>query len=252
MASVPSSSLPRLLIGAGAIVMALLLIVLAIPRTTAAIELARYKPVYDRLQSGDTGVDDATLAASIAGLTRAFGQTKEPQYGNMVAYLHMVSADRAQDRTLAEARLVQAADAARATIRSSPSNLIAWIQLAMALDSRDPRDPATLAALARSIHIAPYDPRMLGFRIALAMRHWSRSGRSQPQDGRRPDPPHRRAEHPLPRRSDARLLRPARRQRRDEGSSRVEGPVRRRLSGAAAIKKAADRSAAFFEIEARR
>jgi hypothetical protein len=166
--------MPRLLIGGGAVVMALLLLLLAIPRTTAAIELARYKPVYDRLQAGDSGVDDATLAASIAGLSRAFDRTHEPQYGNMVAYLHMVSADRARDRDQAEARLAQAADAARATIRYSPSNLIAWVQLAMALDSRDPRDPATLAALARSIHIAPYDPRMLGFRIALAMRHWSR------------------------------------------------------------------------------
>lgn len=172
--TLPPSTVPRLLIAGAAIAAALLLLALAVPRTTAAIELARAKPVYDRLQAGDTGVDDATLDGAIAGMGRAFGRTAEPQYGVILAYLHMVHADRSRDRAVAERRLLQAAEVARATIRVSPSNLIAWVLLAMALDSRDPRDPATLAALARSIHVAPYDPRMLGFRIALAMRHWQR------------------------------------------------------------------------------
>ena len=172
--ALPPSTGPRLLIGSAAVVAALILLGLAIPRTTAALELARAKPVYDRLQAGNTGVDDGALEAAITDMARAFGQTTEPQYGTMLAYLHMVHADRAKDRSVAERRLQQAADVARATLRASPSNVIAWVLLAMALDSRDPRDPATLAALARSIHVAPYDPRMLGFRIALAMRHWQR------------------------------------------------------------------------------
>jgi hypothetical protein len=170
----PPSTAPRILIGCAAIVMALLLLALAVPRTGAAIEWARAKPVHDRLQAGDTGIDDATLADAVARLTRGFGQTSEPHLGVMLAYLHMVQADRARDRSAAEARLLQAAEVAKATIRVSPSNLMAWVLLAMALDSRDPRDPATLAALARSIHVAPYDSRMLGYRIALAMRHWQR------------------------------------------------------------------------------
>ena len=172
--SLPPSTGPRLVIGGVAVIAALILLALAVPRTTAALDLARAKPIYDRLQAGDTGIDDGTLEAAIGSMTRAFGQTTEPQYGNMLAYLHMVHADRARDRAVAERRLQQAADVARATLRVSPSNVIAWVLLAMALDSRDPRDPATLAALARSIHVAPYDPRLLGFRIALAMRHWQR------------------------------------------------------------------------------
>ncbi|HYC64958.1 MAG TPA: hypothetical protein VEC14_09520 [Reyranellaceae bacterium] len=172
--AIPPSTAPRLLIGCAAIVFALLLLALAVPRTLAALEWARAKPVYDRLQAGDTGIDDATLNDAIARLTRGFAQTSEPHLGVMLAYLHMVNADRTRDRAAAEARLIQAADVARATIRVSPSNLMAWTLLTMALDSRNPRDPATLAALARSIHVAPYDSRMLGYRIALAMRHWGK------------------------------------------------------------------------------
>lgn len=173
-AATPPITLPRLLIGAAAVVMGLFLIVLAVPRTLSAIELARAKPVYDRLQAGETGIDDTTLESTIADMTRAFGRTAEPVYGNMLTYLHMVHADRTRDRAVAEQRLGLAANVARETIRHSPSNVVAWSMLAMALDSRDPRDPATLAALARSIHVAPYDPRLLGFRIALAMRHWQK------------------------------------------------------------------------------
>ena len=172
--ALPPSTVPRLLIGGAAIGIGLLLLALAVPRTSAAIDWARAKPVYDRLQAGDTGIDDATLADAVARLGRGFGQTSEPHMGVMLAYLHMVEADRARDRAAAAARLSQAAEVARATIRVSPSNLLAWVLLTMALDSRDPRDPATLAALARSIHIAPYDSRMLGYRIALAMRHWGK------------------------------------------------------------------------------
>jgi hypothetical protein len=170
----PLSTGARLSIAVAAVIAGLILLALAVPRTTAALDLARAKPVYDRLQAGDTGVNDDALEAAIAGMTRAFGRTAEPQYGNMLAYLHMVHADRTRDRAVAERRLEQAADVARATLRASPSNLIAWVLLAMALDSRDPRDPATLAALVRSIHVAPYDPRLLGYRIALVMRHWQR------------------------------------------------------------------------------
>ena len=164
---------PRLIVGGAAIFFALAIILLAVPRLGSSIELARSKAVYDKLQANETGVDDATLEAALASLGRGFGYSADPQLGVMVAYLHMAQADRTTNRALADARLLKAADAARATIRVSPSNLIAWVLLAMALDSRDPRDPATLAALARSIHIAPYDPRLLGFRISLAMRHWS-------------------------------------------------------------------------------
>jgi hypothetical protein len=170
----PPTTLPRILIGATAVAMALFLLALAVPRTLSAIELARAKPVYDRLQAGETGVDDTTLEGAIADMTRAFGRTSEPMYGTMLAYLHMVHADRTRDRAIADKRLELAADVARRTIRSSPSNVVAWVLLAMALDSRDPRDPATVAALARSIHVAPYDPRLLGYRIALAMRHWQK------------------------------------------------------------------------------
>jgi hypothetical protein len=170
----PPSTLPRLLIGGSAVIMALLLIVLALPRTTAAIEWAKYKPIYDRLQNGETGIDDTALQGAVDGLAKGFNQSREPYIGVMVAYLYIVQADRSADRAIADKRLMSAADAARATIRVSPSNLIAWVLLAMALDSRDPRDPATLAALARSIHIAPYDPRLLGYRISLAMRHWQK------------------------------------------------------------------------------
>jgi hypothetical protein len=170
----PPSSIPRLVIGAAAIVFALALILLSVPRLGAALELARSKAVYDSLQANQKGIDDDALEAGIASVTRGFADSSEPYLGVMLAYLHMAQADRTTNRALADQRLLKAAEAARATIRVSPSNLVAWVLLAMALDSRDPRDPATLAALARSIHIAPYDPRLLGFRISLAMRHWSR------------------------------------------------------------------------------
>src|SRR5687768_5906460 len=98
--ALPPSTGPRLLIGGAAVIAALILLALAVPRTTAALELARAKPVYDRLQAGDTSVDDGALEAAIAGTTRAFGQTTEPQYGTMLAYLHMVHADRATDRAV--------------------------------------------------------------------------------------------------------------------------------------------------------
>ncbi len=169
----PTSAWPRLVIGGAAIFFALAIVVLAVPRLGAAIELARSQAVYDKLQANASGVDDAMLEAALVSLSRGFADSSEPYLGVMVAYLHMAQADRTTDRALADERLLKAANAARATIRVSPSNLIAWVLLAMALDSRDPRDPATLAALARSIHIAPYDPRLLGFRISLAMRHWS-------------------------------------------------------------------------------
>lgn len=165
---------PRLMVAGVAMLGGLLLIVLAAPRLGAALELARAKPVYDRLQNHDTGVDDATLQAAIEALRKGFERSSEPYLGAMLTYLYEAQSDRTTDPALANQRRAQAAEAARATIRVSPSNLIAWVLLAASLDARNPRDPAVVAALTRAIHVAPYDPRLRDLRISLAMRHWSR------------------------------------------------------------------------------
>jgi len=167
-------ALPRLIVAGVALLGGLLLIVLAVPRLGAALELARAKPVYDRLQNHDAGVDDAALQAAIEALRKGFERSSEPYLGTMLAYLYKAQADRTTEPALANQRYAQAADVARATLRVSPSNLIAWVLLAASLDARDPRDPAAVAALTRAIHVAPYDPRLRDLRISLAMRHWPR------------------------------------------------------------------------------
>ena len=166
-----SSPLPRLIVAGVALLGGLLLIAMAVPRLGAALELTRAKPVYDRVLNGNAGVDDATLQAAIEALNKGFEWSSEPYLGAMLAYLRKAQADRTTDPALADQRRAQAADAARATIRVSPSNLIAWAILAAALDARD---PAVIPALTRAIAVAPYDPRLRYVRIALAMRHWSR------------------------------------------------------------------------------
>lgn len=172
-ASVPSA-LPRLIVCGVALLGGLLLIVLAVPRLGAALELARAKPVYDRVLAGDAGIDDATLQAATDALQRGFKWSSEPNLGIMLAQLYKIQADRTADPALANQRRAQAADAARATIRVSPSSLIAWVVLAASLDARNSRDPELLPALTRAIHVAPYDPRLRALRISLAMRHWPR------------------------------------------------------------------------------
>jgi hypothetical protein len=169
-----TSALPRLIVASVALLGGLLLIVLAVPRLDAALELARAKPVHDRLLNGDASVDDAALQAAIEALRQGFERSSEPYLGTMLAYLYKAQADRTADPALANQRHAQAAEVARATIRVSPSNLIAWVLLAASLDARNPRDPAVVAALTRAIHIAPYDPRLRDLRISLAMRRWSR------------------------------------------------------------------------------
>jgi hypothetical protein len=123
---------------------------------------------------GNAGVDDATLQAAVEALGKGFEWSSEPYLGAMLAYLYKAQADRTTDLALADRQRARAADAARATIRVSPSNLIAWAILAAALDARNPRDPAVIPALTRAIAVAPYDPRLRDLRISLAMRHWSR------------------------------------------------------------------------------
>jgi len=172
--SVATSALPRLIVASVALLGGLLLIVLAVPSLDAALGLARAKPVHDHLLNGDANVDDAALQAAIEALRQGFERSSEPYLGTMLAYLYKAQADRTADPALANQRHAQAAEVARATIRVSPSNLIAWVLLAASLDARNPRDPAVVPALTRAIHIAPYDPRLRALRISLAMRHWSR------------------------------------------------------------------------------
>ena len=173
--AVPAASIvPRLIVAGVALLGGLLLIALAVPRLGAALELARAKPVYDRLQSNDAGVDDATLEMAIDALRKGFERSSEPQLGSMLASLYKAQADRTTDAALAAQRYTQAAEAARATLRVSPSNLIAWVLLAASLDALNPQDPAVVAALTRAIRVGPYDPRLRDLRIMLAMRHWRR------------------------------------------------------------------------------
>jgi tetratricopeptide (TPR) repeat protein len=169
-----TSALPRLIVAGVALLGGLLLIALAIPRLGAALELARAKPVYDRLQSHDASIDDATLEMAIDALRKGFERSSEPQLGSMLASLYKAQADRTADAALATRRYAQAAEAARATLRISPSNLTAWVLLAASLDALNPQDPAVVAALTRAIRVGPYDPRLRDLRIMLAMRHWRR------------------------------------------------------------------------------
>ena len=90
----------------------------------------------------------------------------------MLASLYKAQADRTTDAALATERYAQAAEAARATLRISPSNLTAWVLLAASLDALNPKNPAVIAALTRAIRVGPYDPRLRDLRIMLAMRHW--------------------------------------------------------------------------------
>lgn len=171
----PRRPVLRLAVTIVSVLAGLLLVALAIPRLGAALDLASAKPTYDRLQRGDTTVDDAALQAAIASMTSAFRRSGEPNYGVMLAYLQLAAADRASaDRARAERHLDEAIATTRETVRVSPANVLAWLMLAMALESKDPRDPAAVAALTRAVHVGPYDARMSAYRVALAMRQWNR------------------------------------------------------------------------------
>ena len=166
-------ALPRLIVAGVALLGGLLLIALAIPRFGTALELARAKPVYDAGESRrkhrrrHPGDGDRRAAQGLRAVVGAPARQH--------ARLSLQGTGRSHDRRgVVIPRYAQAAEAARATLRISPSNLTAWAPLAASLDALNPKDPAVIAALTRAIRVGPYDLRLRDLRIMLAMRHWRR------------------------------------------------------------------------------
>jgi hypothetical protein len=162
----------RLIVALSAVIAGALLVVLAVPRLFAAIELLDARGVAERAQNEDPKLTVQQIESAATALQHALAWQDDADLAALLAATRLTQAGRAGTPQQLAQRLTQAIDAARDAVRMSPAHPTAWTLLAMGLESRDPRDPHFTAALERAIAVAPYDPRYLWQRVEMACRYW--------------------------------------------------------------------------------
>lgn len=161
-----------LAVGAVAVAGGLALCAMAVPRLLAAIELGDSRTIAERAELRDETLTDHQIDDAAIALERALDWNPDSDMAALLAATRLGQAARPTQAPLIEKRIGQAEAAARRAIDLSPAHPTAWALLAMAVDARDPDDPSLPAIVARSLSVAPYDPRYLEQRIDLGCRQW--------------------------------------------------------------------------------
>lgn len=164
----------RLIVAAAAALAGALLLVLAIPRLLAAIELLDARSIAERVQLGDPALSPQRVEQAAMALRYALDWQDDADLAALLASVRLTQAGHADTADRSASRLAQAIEAAKRAIRLSPAHPTAWALLARALEAGNADDPQFPLALQRAIAVAPYDPRYLNQRIEMACRHWHR------------------------------------------------------------------------------
>jgi hypothetical protein len=162
----------RLILALAGVLGGVLLLTMAVPRLFAAIELLDARSIAERIQLDDPKLTNQQIESTALALQHALDWQDDADLAALLASTRLAQAARIDAPERATERLVQAAEAAKRALRLAPAHATAWTLLALALQTRDPRDPHFPAALQRAIAVAPYDPRYLTQRIEMACRYW--------------------------------------------------------------------------------
>ncbi|TXL74840.1 hypothetical protein FHP25_15625 [Vineibacter terrae] len=162
----------RLIVALIAVLAGVLLLLLAVPRLFAAIELLDARSTAERAEVDGAKLTAAQLESTAGALQHALEWQDDADLAALLAAVRLVQATRADPPERATERLMQASDAAKRAVRLSPAHPTAWTLLAMAQQDLDPRQPLFHDALQRAIAVAPYDPRYRLQRVEMACRYW--------------------------------------------------------------------------------
>ncbi|HJQ55370.1 MAG TPA: hypothetical protein VJ890_00600 [Vineibacter sp.] len=173
--AVSSSVRPaRLLVTLIAALGGVALVMLAVPRLFAAIELLDARSVAERAQVDDPKLSNLQLDEAARALQHALAWQEDADLAALLSTVRLRQASRAETADRGAERLTQSSEAAKRAIRQSPAHPTAWTLLAMSLEASDSRQPQFIAALQRAIAVAPFDPRFLVPRVEMACRFWHR------------------------------------------------------------------------------
>lgn len=161
-----------LALGIVAIVAAVALGVVAVPRLFAAIAVVQAQSVAERYIGGERALLPADVEHAAERLEFALELAPDANTGILLADLRLWQARRSTDAKVVEARARQSIEAAKAAVRHAPAHPVTWTALADALDVLTQGDASVVAPLSRALQVAPYDPRRRRTRVVLAMRHW--------------------------------------------------------------------------------
>jgi|APTNR8051073442_1049403.scaffolds.fasta_scaffold08790_3 tetratricopeptide (TPR) repeat protein len=155
-----------------ALVIAVPLIVFAVPQLIADIVSARGNDVLTRLQNDET-VSAEDLDTLIRATERARAWVDNGRSATDLGLAKILAADR-RNAMDAEARgeFEEAIAVLRDGLTKAPGNAYAWARLAYAEARLDGFTPAALSALRLALLTATNEPRLLWPRLSLSLRAW--------------------------------------------------------------------------------
>jgi hypothetical protein len=167
-----SDSLARTAVAAVTAIVALLLIVLAVPRTIAALLTMPSASVLRSLQNQEpVGIDD--LETVVRAQRRGLALVGDGRLATDLGLAELLIAERlpADDAGVA-ARFGNATSALRDGLALAPGNPYAWARLAYAEARQQGWTPLALSSLRLALLTSPYDPRLLWSRLRLGFLAW--------------------------------------------------------------------------------
>lgn len=162
----------RTVVAALAAMLALLLIVLAVPRTIAALLTMPSSAVLRNLQNQEpVGVED--LETVVRAQRRGLALVGDGRLATDLGLAELLIAERlpAEDPDVA-ARFGNATTALKDGLALAPGNPYAWARLAYAEARQQGWTPLALSSLRLALLTSPYDPRLLWSRLRLGFLAW--------------------------------------------------------------------------------
>jgi hypothetical protein len=152
--------------------MAIALLLLALPRTIASLLTLPSTAVLQRLQS-QRPVSFEDLERVVSAQRRAIRLSSDGRLGTDLGLAELLIAERLPgDDPNVRGRLQNAVDALRQGLAAAPGNPYAWARLAYAEARQQGWTPLALSGLRMALLTAPYDPRLIWSRLRLSLLAW--------------------------------------------------------------------------------
>ena len=153
-------------------IMALALIVLALPRTVAALLTIPSAAILRSLQNQETvGVED--LEKVVSGQRRGLSLVADGRLATDLGLAELLIAERLPaDDPAVPTHFTNATNALKQGLALAPGNPYAWARLAYAEARQQGWTPLALSSLRLALLTSPYDPRLLWSRLRLGFLAW--------------------------------------------------------------------------------
>jgi hypothetical protein len=147
-------------------------VVLGTPRTIAAWESLAARPAMSEFEDNKY-VDDAKLAAGIAGLRRAVSWIPLSRYLTQLATLQLVQSVRLGQQPEERAKVLEDAEANFIrSLRASPPDGFAWLRLAVVRQLRQAPKRDVVIALVQSLDMTPSMRQLWIPRAEMFFQYW--------------------------------------------------------------------------------